>query len=223
MFKIIIIVFLILFASWSVVYAQQSTLLTDFEGTGNQLLEPFGGYFYGYTDNNEVPPGSSTIEELIIKGENSILNPIVKRNFGADKSAGYLKISGAVTIQFKYGYAGCGFNFKSDASNIDLSKYKGIKFDAKGSEHFFLIKLNISDILESERTGDWAFHEKAFMPDENWGKKTIFFKDLKQPSFRKKKVKVEEALKKVKGIQWQTKGQPIDKYELCLDNIELIQ
>ncbi|MCP4113004.1 MAG: hypothetical protein GY749_47000 [Desulfobacteraceae bacterium] len=192
-------------------------LLTNFEGTGNQLRPPFDGYIYGYTDKGNK--GTSTINELEKRGRDTVLNPIVKRGKGANKSSGFLKISGQVTIsdKFKYGYAGCGLNFYKDRQVVNLSEYKGIRFYTKGSENYFIVKLEIPDDI------NYVFHETSFMPLEDWDTKTVYFKDFIQPSRATKKVSLKDALKRCKGIQWQTKGQPIENYQLYLDNIELIK
>ena len=91
---------------------QQFEMLTKFEGTGNQLITPYYGYVYGYTDSGNG--GDSTIRELVVSGRETILNPIVERGKGAKGSSGYLKISGDVTTKYQYGYAGCGFDLLSE-------------------------------------------------------------------------------------------------------------
>lgn len=213
-----LLVFVFIGGVQQAVYSQgNGTSLTKFEGTGNQLVQPFDGYVYGFTDKKNG--GTSTITGLETKGDESVLNPITKRGEGAEKSSGFLKISGEVTVteKFQYGFAGCGFNFYKERKPFDLSQYKGIRFYAKGSENYFIVKIEIPDDV------GYAFHETVFMPTENWDVVTLYFKDFVQPSWNTKEVRLEDPLKRCKGIQWHTKGQPIKKYELYLDNIELIK
>ena len=195
--------------------ASSGLLLTDFEGTDILLVHPFDGFIYGYTD--EDMGGSSTIDELEIRGEDAVLNLVTKRKQGAKNSHGFLKISGKVTTKYEWGFTGCGLYFHSDRKAIDLSQYKGIRFYTKGSERWFVIKIVIpADV-------DYGFHETSFLPGENWEAITILFNKFKQPSLVKKRVSLEMALQNCQGILWQTKGQPIENYELYLDNIELIK
>jgi hypothetical protein len=193
----------------------ENELLTNFEGTGNQLIAPHDGYIYGYTD--KADKGTSTIVELVEKDRESVLNPIVKRGKGAGNSNGFLKISGEITTAYQYGYVGCGFNFFEDKRKKDLTKYKGIRFKAKGSENYFTIKLEIAEDVS------YAYHETSFMPPEQWEEVVVYFENFRQPPWATKIVALSKALNMVKGIQFQTKGQPLKSYELYLDDIELIK
>jgi hypothetical protein len=193
-----------------------TAFLTDFETTGNNLMKPYTGYIYGFTDI--LNGGKSNIIELVKnkKGE-SVLNPITQEECGALKSNSFLKISGSVTTDFEYGYAGCGLNFDSKSLAIDISKFKGIRFYAKGHGANYFVKLECSLISDN------AYHETTFFAGKEWKKIEILFSNLEQPNRATDTISIANALKNAKGIQWQTSTQPIKPYELYLDNIELIE
>jgi hypothetical protein len=218
---IMIIIFLMIFTGMEAIYAQTFELLDNFEG-GEQMRM---GSIYFYTDKKDG--GDSTINELRMDREailqmdpNSTLEQMIVLQFqfgaGAKDSNGFAKISGTVTTTYEKGYVGCGFDFSDDSR--DLTTYQGIKFYTKGSERAFVVKL-ISDIIT-----DNAYPEAVFTPSQSdWTAVSIDFEQFQQSPTTEKEIPIEAVLKALKGFQWQTQGQPIEKYELYLDNIELVK
>ena len=193
-------------------------LLTDFEKTANKLTLPYDGNVFAFTDENENPKGTSTIRELVrVNDSTTALNIQFEKGKGAKNSAGYLKISGDVTSVCPYGFVGCGINFKQDKEPIDISRFKGIKFWARGSEDNYVVR------IESPLIKDYSFPQCKFFVDNKWEEYIIYFENFRQPSWKSASVKLEEVLKSVISFQWQTDSRPIKNYLLCLDNIEFIK
>lgn len=193
-------------------------LITDFENGVNHLNYPYSGDIYGYTDEHETPQGTSTILELIKFAKDSSRIIIADtKSLGALNSNRFLKISGKITTSFPYGFAGCGFNFEKNRQAIDISAYKGLKFWAKGSNDYFYVK------IESSLNKEKAFYQFKFFADSTWKDITVFFKNLKQPDWKKSFVDLDSVLKFTVGIQWQTTRQPIKNYLFCVDNVEFIK
>jgi len=198
-----------------------STFLADFENQNETLNLHFGGFIYAFTDGSENPKGTSTITELKKntkdKDNSLILIPIHEKGKGACNSDGYLRISGKVTTVFPYGFVGCGVSFTPERQGMDISKFKGIKFWARGNGVNFVVR------LESHIIKDYAYHGCEFFADKDWEEFIIPFEDFRQPSWKSKMVNLKDILKSVCSIQWETNNRPMEKYFLCLDNIEFVK
>jgi len=198
-----------------------SALLVDFENKNNTTNISTNGFVYAFTDENENPKGTSTINELKKNSKNKdnslVLIPINEKGKGACNSDGFLRISGKVTTSYPFGFVGCGLSFTSDRQAIDISQFKGIKFWARGNGVNFLVR------LESPIIKDYAYHGCEFFADNDWEEFIIPYDDFRQPSWKSKPVYLKEILKAVTSIQWETNSRPMEKYFLCLDNIEFIK
>jgi Complex I intermediate-associated protein 30 (CIA30) len=198
-----------------------SALILDFENKDKAQNVNSKVSFYAFTDENENPKGTSTINEvkrdLKNKDNHYVLLPIHEKGKGAYNSDGFIRISGNVTTACKTGYVGCGFHFNTDKIATDISSFKGIKFWARGSGVPFVVQ------LESSIVKDYAYHGCQFFADNDWEEFVIPFDDFRQPGWKSKQVNLKDILKSVLSIQWQTDNRPIENYFLCLDNIELIK
>jgi hypothetical protein len=198
-----------------------SAFLIDFENNRVASNGNFDGFIYAFTDANESPKGTSTINELKKNSTNRdnsmVLIPVNEKSRGACNSNGFLRISGKVTTAFPYGFVGCGVSLTIDKHALDISRFKGVKFWARGNGVNFIIR------LESPLIKDYAYHGCEFFADNDWEEFIIPFDDFRQPNWKSKIVNLKDVLKSVSTIQWETNKRPMDKYFLCLDNIELIQ
>jgi|BarGraIncu00222A_1022003.scaffolds.fasta_scaffold58577_1 hypothetical protein len=198
-----------------------SALFIDFENKDNTQNVDDKGSFFAFTDENENPKGTSTINEikrdLKNKDNSYVLLPIHEKGKGAYNSDGFLRISGNVTNVCKTGYVGCGFRFNPDKIATDISSFKGIKFWARGNGVNFVVQ------LESSIVKDYAYHGCEFFADNDWEEFVIPFDDFRQPVWKSKPVNIKDILKSVYSIQWETNNRPIENYFLCLDNFELIK
>jgi len=193
-------------------------LITDFENAERILNPPFDGSVFAYTDENENPKGTSTINELIRNDNGTTsLKLTFEKGEGADKSDRFLKISGDVTADCPFGFVGCGINLKNNREPVDLSGFKGIKFWAKGTADSYVIR------IENPLVIDYAYPECRFFVDNEWEEFVITFDNFRQPSWKSAVVKLDDVLKSAIGFQWQTNSRPLDNYVLCLDNIEFIK
>jgi hypothetical protein len=198
-----------------------SSFLADFENQNETPNLHFGGFIYAFTDQSETPKGTSTINELKRNAKNNdkslILIPVHEKGKGACNSDGFLRISGKITTAFPYGFVGCGVSFTTDKRGLDISKFKGVKFWARGNGVNFVVR------LESPIIKDFAYHGCEFFADKDWEEFIIPFEDFRQPSWKAKMVNLKDVLKSVCSIQWETNNRPMDNYFLCLDNIEFIK
>ena len=187
------------------------TLVADFEANGMQANRPFDGYTYIYTDSAD---GGKSSGEISITSES---------NQGALGSMGCFILNANVTKDCgddggKYGFIGCGINFCDKGMSLAIdSLFKGFSFYAKGKAGYFVVKLQSSKITDSK------FHETSFLLTQNWKKYDILFSKLIQPRNPIQPVLLEAALKDAIGIQWQSSPQIISKFDLSIDNIELIK
>jgi len=212
--KKIIIVLCGVFLLATQAYAdKKAVLILDLEGT-SKLLPPFTGSIFGYTD--EAMGGDSTINELK-KGEKFILIPAFQKGQGAEGTSGFLKISGKVTTKYQYGYVGCGFIFYEDQTTLDLTKYKGVRFYAKGSNRPFAFRVSSPEIK------DFAFYEATFKPTNKWKQYTIEFDSLAVPMWAQHDVSLEKALSASNSLIFAPIGQPIESYLLQIDRLELLK
>jgi len=198
-----------------------STFFIDFENVKNTSKVYPNGFLYAFSDQSATPKGTSTINELkknSFNYDNSlVLIPMHEKGKGVFNSDGFLRISGKITTVFPYGFAGCGISFTPDRQGLDISKFKGLKFWARGNGVNFVVR------LESPLITDYAFHGCEFFADNDWEEFVIPFEDFRQPFWKTKQVNIKDILKSVSSIQWQSYNRPMDKYFLCLDNIELFK
>jgi hypothetical protein len=133
---------------------------------------------------------------------------------GAKGTDTFAKVWGTVTTQYQYGFSGFGYNFTPDESTIDISGYTGVKFWMKGDgrQYNFMIK--------SPLAKDFAYYEWAVTAGPDWKEYVVPFKKFYQESWSAP-VALSDYLKASEGIQLQTVGQPIDKFEFSLDEISL--
>jgi len=127
---------------------------------------------------------------------------------------------GNITTVFQWGYAGMGTLLDKEGKPVDLTGCKGLRFWYKGDGNTYRVKLaSVSaDFINGEgdnmygadiqTAGGWEYFD---WPLDN----------LTQEPYWGTKVDRESALSTVKSIQWQTKGQPIEKFEFMADKIEI--
>ena len=191
-------------------------LLSDFEsatpGLSTSPENPLNGYFYGYDDSSRN--GGSTLNELQGAKSGSPISPQADPGQGANGSDGYLRITGKVTEDFDWGYAGAGLWFFQDHRAFDLSDYRGIRFSVRGDGTEYRIKIHFPGLR-------YGHHEITFTPGPKWSRYSFNFKDFAQPSWMDNTIELEQALKKATGFLWQTSTQPLEKFELNIDDIEL--
>lgn len=174
-------------------------------------VNKLGGYWYTYNDNDKG-------------GDSKVLTPSGEFSpsaGGANKSKKSARMTGKVTKTYQYGFIGMGTNLgEGDNTAVDVSKYKGIEFCAKGDGQEYRVKLRSLAIKDSNDYGynftaplQWQCYQVKFdkMAQEDWGKeKTV-------------SVPQNEALAQTTAIQWQTVGQPHESVELALDDIKFLQ
>lgn len=124
---------------------------------------------------------------------------------------GTTKVTGTVTTQCPYGFAGVTLVGDKDAFIEDLKTAKGIKLTVKGDGKSYNIRVETSD------RKDYCFHEYTFKATEKETTYEIPFKKLVQESWGKK-MKFDQ--KKITTISIQTIGQPIESYSFEIINLE---
>jgi hypothetical protein len=88
-----------------------------------------------------------------------------------------LRFEGTIPDGAQYAFigAGCGFGKQDDKEAIvDISAYKGIRFDVRGDENPYRLAL-ISDAVK-----DYNFHGKNFVAEKAWTTVTVPFTEIKQ-------------------------------------------
>ncbi len=130
---------------------------------------------------------------------------------GAEGSANSLQLSGEVTTQFAFGFAGVSLNLiPPGAEAADVSEYKGIQFYAKGDGKQYRVvcaALAVSDY-------DDFFH--LFTAGEDWQLVKIPFAELIQVGFGKR---VEWTGRDVTSLQLTTFGAPHKSFLLLVDEV----
>ena len=138
---------------------------------------------------------------------------------GAENSKKYLKITGKVTTQVAYGFAGIYIILDPDSFDpstgnpVDITRFQGIKFWVKGSKNQYRINFITSSVK------DYDYFMSVFSTSEDWKSIKIPFKELRQFGFG---VPAKWTGKDVQGILVLTLTSPaigLDSFELDIDNI----
>jgi len=138
---------------------------------------------------------------------------------GAENSKKYLKITGKVTTQVAYGFAGIYIILDPDSFDpstgnpVDITRFQGIKFWVKGSKNQYRINFITSSV------NDYDYFMSVFSTSEDWKSIKVSFKELRQFGFG---VPAKWTGKDVQGILVLTLTSPatgLDSFELDIDNI----
>lgn len=183
-------------------------------------IEKVNPIFDDFEDNDFISNWNTKWIEMTDKyaGGNSI-SKIQINDEGADNSKRCLKITGKVTTQFAYGFAGIYANFDpasfepTSGNPVDLSKFQGIQFYAKGDGNKYRINF-VTDNIK-----DFDYFMFLFSASEDWKLIKIPFKELKQFGFG---APSKWTGKDVQGIQILTftfPGMALDSFELNIDKI----
>jgi hypothetical protein len=122
-------------------------------------------------------------------------------------------MSGRVTTQFKYGYAGMGAKPKVELLAL-LKSGKGIKFRVIGDGKTYRFKTETSDVKDYDYFGR-TFETEPGKPLEI----TVLFDDLAQEGWGQKLVFDRS---RIWQLSWQTVGQPHENILLKIYDIRII-
>lgn len=187
----------------------ESKILIDDCEDGNNLNN-FLGYWYTFDDKSSG--GDSSIEPE--SGKTFIMT-----KDGCQNSKFSAHFKGKVTTKYQYGYIGMGTSLTNENS-IDISKYKGICFYAKGDGKSYNVLISPDRNKIDTEYNDYRF---TFTAPENWTKIVIPFSSFSQDMGWGKKTELIDNLKNAKDIVWQTVSQPHTSVELFIDNIEFFK
>ncbi len=169
-------------------------LVDDFED-GDQLSN-WNSQWQVVTD--QVAGGSSTCAIQIIPQ-------------GAEGSAKSLQLSGEVTTQFAYGFASVSLSLApAGAEAVDISRYKGIQFYAKGDGKQYRAVFSSLAVIDFD---DFSY---MFTAGEDWQLVKIPFARLIQMGFGKR---MEWTGKDVTSLQLTTFGAPQKSFKLLIDEV----
>ncbi|MGK7903031.1 MAG: CIA30 family protein [Hormoscilla sp.] len=183
-----------------------AVLVDDLED--GDSFNQFRGTWFTYDDRDVG--GDSYI---IYKNGNSAFKA---SSGGPNGSLFAARIQGVVTNTYPYGFLGMGTNLHNSNCAVDITQYyNGIKFWAKGDGKRYRLK------LRSPVTGDDGFGYN-FVADTQWKEYDVKFGQLQQggpgPG-----ADLNDALRQVISINWQTVDQPHGSIELIVDNIRFTQ
>jgi hypothetical protein len=181
-------------------------LVADFEAgrpvtTSGRLCLPF---------TDKVVKGTSTIKLRIVAD-------------GANGTKHAAEISGQITTDFPYGFAGLDIPLIGKPQQIvdlsqqrevaDISQYQGIRFYVKGDNRTYQILFLTTGIK------DYDYFGQTFLAPPKWTRVEVRFSKLRQMGFGRP---AEWTGKDVQAIrfQLQTYGPPIASYRLAIDQVE---
>ncbi|MCX8094414.1 MAG: CIA30 family protein [Candidatus Goldbacteria bacterium] len=198
------------------------------------------GYWYTYDDILDVlkPPdgnlntsNASYVWPMSRNRWTVILNQPTPEPTFIMSSPGYgntgycARITGYVTTAFKYGFVGMGVNFlmvNADNSKkpVDISNMTGIRFYAKGDGKNYRIKLpsQFSGFLKKEGDNHYG---REFVAPTSWTQIHFLLTQFTQEPYWGTSVNLNDALKEIDSIQFQTVGQPHASIDLSVDNLEI--
>ena len=181
------------------------SLIDDLEDgdAKNQL----GGYWYTYSDKDNG--GDSQV---------SPSDDFKPSSGGANNSSWAARMTGTVTTTYQYGFIGMGTNLgEGNNTAVDVSKYQGIEFCAKGDGKEYRVK------LRSLAINDYNDYGYKFVAPSQWQCYQVRFGEM-EPSWQTNTpVALNTALAQVSSIQWQTVGQPHTSVELAVDDLKFLQ
>jgi hypothetical protein len=165
----------------------------------------FGGYWFTYDDKNNG--GDSKVTPM------GTFKPTGGGALDSQYSAG---ITGKVTTTYPNGYIGMGTDLHRPNDPVDVRKYDGIEFWARGDGKNYRFK------FRSAGTSDYDDYGVDFTAPAEWTHYSFNFEQLKQQGWGKA-VPLDSALKGVISVTWQTLTQPLDSVELAVDNIRFLK
>ncbi len=185
-----------MFLLTSSVWAQTARKIVDFNASTNTTST--GQRFGTYSDKSMK--GTSTIA-------------MRKIEVAAGKQG--VEITGAITNDYPYGFAGLHFPLvPGDAEVMDVSQFTGVRFHARGDgQNFYLV-------LVTKGIKDYDYLTYLFTPSAEWKDYVVPFSKLKQLGFGAPAKWTGKDLQAVR-FQIQTFGPPIANYKLDVDSIEL--
>ncbi len=138
---------------------------------------------------------------------------------GANGSMRAAKMTGKVTKTFPSSNIAIGTTLGKNP--IDVSKYKGIEFWAKGDGKEYQLQ------LQTPLIKDFNFYNYVFTSQPEWTRYEVRFDQIKQEDWGKKTVTVPERdiLTKINSIVWRTypMGQSRESVELAIDDIKFLK
>ncbi len=105
-----------------------------------------------------------------------------------------------------------GVFLNEEEAPVDVSGYTGITFWVKGDGQRYRME------FISENITDFCYYGYTFKTTDEWTEVNIPFRFLLQETWGEAKGKT-ASLKGVTAIKFQTRGQPLDSFELYLDEI----
>lgn len=135
---------------------------------------------------------------------------------GNNNSSWASQMKGKVTKTYEYGFIGMGTNLSKDnKTGVDISKYKGIEFCAKGDGKEY--RMQIASVAIS----DYDYYYYKFVAPATWTCYQISFDQMKQQGVGKP-IPINEALAQSTAILWDTVGQPHESVDLAVDDIKFM-
>jgi len=136
---------------------------------------------------------------------------------GAKGSDHFGKCWGTVTTKYQYGFGGVGYDFDADdkTKTLDITGYKGIHFWMKGDGKAYSIS-----VKSPSANKDFCYYTYQIETSADWTEYTIDFSKFHQPSWGAATSR-KSSFSTATGIQFQTIGQPIDKFEFYFDEFNL--
>jgi hypothetical protein len=173
-------------------------LVDDCEDGDSMTL--LGTYWFTYDDsdnggNSEVypPPGAFRMSEP-----------------GANNSRFCAQMTGGVRRGFEWGFVGIGLDLQKPRGIRDISKYKGIRFYAKGDGKKYQVRIHCVC------TPDWDDFRYVFKAPGEWRLFEVPFSGCCQEGWG---VRARWTARDAMSVVWQTVGQPHSSVQLALDDI----
>ncbi|MCI0662586.1 MAG: CIA30 family protein [Acidobacteria bacterium] len=173
-------------------------LVDDFENAVEGMTSRLGTKWDFFTDKSRG--GTSTVQGTIAQD-------------GAEKSKKSFQLSGRVTTDFQYGYAGASLSLNPERKDKDLTGYSAIRFYARGDGGRYRVELWSSAIKGGDHYG------KDFIATRDWMLVEIPFSQLSQIGFG---MAAPWTGTDVHSLGFMTASQPREKYLLQIDEIMFV-
>jgi len=147
--------------------------------------------------------------DVVAGGSSTCAMEIVTQ--GAKDSAKSLQLTGEVTTDFPFGFAGVSLYLTPPGADaVDVSQYKGIQFYTKGDGKQYRAAFSTLAVV------DFDDFSHLFTAPQQWQLVEIPFAELRQMGFGKR---VKWTAKDITALQFMTFGAPQESFFVLIDEI----
>jgi hypothetical protein len=165
----------------------------DFES--GDLISAFGTRWEAYTDASQG--GKSTVRIDVVDG-------------GGAGTSRAMRITGQITADFRYGFAGAGVLFGGE-EGIDLRRFEGLRFYARGDGGRYEIRLMTAAVKDHNEFA------KLFSASSDWTLIEVPFSALAQSAWWGSTVRWTGS--DITGLSFSSAGGPQRNYSLEVDEV----